>query len=312
MSPIPTPPPRRRLGIVVPSEPMGHQIVKDARGVSIASLGSCLLCGERLGVALELGTLASQPSDRDVSDCCDTDLERIRIGPTDWEWVRIIEGPILHRNATLRPGDRGHHMPESQGAPKDGSASLGACPNSHPGTGPRVTPTGTWDPPPGARASHSSTTGTSPRDRDQRRRRRGRIVPGHGCERPVLPPTSRRARRPAPAPGRADLQRRVRPRRERRARDRAVNELVRRAIDESARRTGVDRRRFLQGRRGRGGFPRRVRACGLFVGAGVEAPSGSPPRSGRHVQRAAARGHRGVPAGADRVRSSSSTSTPTT
>src|SRR5271170_6376911 len=31
------------------------------------------------------------------------------------------------------------------------------------------------------------------------------------------------------------------------ARDRAVNALVRRAIDESARRTGVDRRRFLQG-----------------------------------------------------------------
>ena len=31
------------------------------------------------------------------------------------------------------------------------------------------------------------------------------------------------------------------------ARDKAVNELVRRAIDESARRTGVDRRRFLQG-----------------------------------------------------------------
>src|SRR5271170_3646479 len=31
------------------------------------------------------------------------------------------------------------------------------------------------------------------------------------------------------------------------ARDRTVNALIRRSIDESARRTGVDRRRFLQG-----------------------------------------------------------------
>ena len=40
--------------------------------------------------------------------------------------------------------------------------------------------------------------------------------------------------------------------------------------------------------------------AGCSSAPGVEASSGSPSRPGRHVRRAAARGHRGVPAGADR------------
>ena len=64
--------------------------------------------------------------------------------------------------------------------------------------------------------------------------------------------------------------------------DGAVNELIRQSIEDAARRTGLDRRRFLQGA---GAV---AATLAVFEFAGCAAPSQSHPRRGRHEAGAAA------------------------
>ena len=121
----------------------------------------------------------------------------------------------------------------------------------------------------------------------------------HGWHRPLLSPPARRSRRPAAARRRAGLQRGVRPGRRKRKgrRGQRADPAVHRG------RSAPDRAGpapLPAGRRGRGGDARRLRVRRLRRSVAVAPAGGVGTGQGRPLQRAAARGHRRLRAGADR------------
>ena len=87
------------------------------------------------------------------------------------------------------------------------------------------------------------------------------------------------------------------------SRDRAINQLIRSSIDDCSATARHGPPTLPAGRRSGGGLAGRLRAGRMRHGRTSPIVADDPaPRSGRHLHRAAARRHRGLPAGAGRQR----------